>query len=146
MTVWKYCDTVDSNDRICEGNYAVNGVKKAHPRTWMNNVYGRYVDTAFWGVSCNHESQGATHLKMQCPHKYHLKIKKAQYGRWNSFSCTNQATDKPGSCEGNYVDLTDVAKKECGGNQTCFYRGATKEDPCPGVSKYTQLEWFCKAD
>ena len=66
LVVWKYCDVVNSKDRICEGNYSVGGVKKPHPREWYQKVYGRDVNTPFWGVSCPTKEQGKTHLDQGC--------------------------------------------------------------------------------
>ena len=146
LTVWKYCDRINSKDRICEGNYSVNGVPKPQPRTWMDNVYGRNITTTFWGVSCANATEGITHLTMKCPEGYSVMIDKANYGRYNAYSCTGPGNKfaPAGSCMGNEISVKKKAQEECMGKQICSFHGKPNRDPCPGVSKYTAIKWYCE--
>jgi len=147
LTVYKYCDLVDNTIDLCQYSpYAENGEKMEHPRKWMNEKFGKNFEPTFQGYSCGEQSQGETHLSMECPDQYHIEIKAANHGRWSMSTCTNNGAQVPsGKCVDNVV-LTDVAQAECGGKQTCSYHGTSSEDKCPGVSKYTNIKWFCQAD
>jgi hypothetical protein len=47
-------------------------------------------------------------------------------------------------CSDNF-DITDDAREQCNGLDSCNYHGnnAVAGDPCGGISKYTELVWRC---
>ena len=44
------------------------------------------------------------------------------------------------------VNQRSALAKKCNGYRICYYNGASsslKEDPCPGVEKYTAIRYHC---
>ena len=105
------------------------------------------MNTPFWGVSCPTAEQGKTHLDMKCPYGFKIEIIKAQYGRRNKWNCAqNGQPGKEATCGNSFVNMTSDVTTKCGGKSECSYHGVSEEDPCPGISKYTEIRWTCVSE
>ena len=81
-------------------------------------------------------------------------ITMAHYGRVLIYSdtkiCGSKGFKKGGPrCGNNQVshrDLTNVGKAECNGKSSCSFYGTNHYagDPCPGVAKYTVIQFMCE--
>ena len=153
LSVYFYCDRVDSTDSICTDTYFNNGVAKPKPRktAWFNSYYGRYSEIAYNGIVCEDSDNGPTELVMQCPPNHEIKLLTAQFGRFNQNSCTKNV-DKSTlvMCE-KFVDVSDFVSNKCDGDENCnvVVNSSTagiekdRENICPGTAKYTRIRWLC---
>ena len=88
---------------------------------------------------------------MKCPtDEQHLRIISAKYGRSRDATVcpTGGRTDVDDSCYANEYNTFFDVHAQCDGQISCnvaAFPTAFGSDPCPGVSKYLEIEYECGA-
>ncbi|KAK3094143.1 hypothetical protein FSP39_024663, partial [Pinctada imbricata] len=87
-----------------------------------------------------------TSLTITCPSGSRVHIEKANYGRIgpSSDNPCGRPEDSNQTCRDQ--DSLSIVRNQCEGQQTCSVAvnsGTFGGDPCPGTSKYLQVEYIC---
>lgn len=81
-------------------------------------------------------------LTLHCGHGRVIKIRHANYGRTNYFTCPrgNLHTD---DCESS--DTKEIVKKRCNGRRKCTLTATNSifGNPCHGTTKYLEVTFKC---
>ncbi|XP_011451344.3 D-galactoside-specific lectin [Magallana gigas] len=84
-------------------------------------------------------------LTLHCGHGRVIKIRHANYGRTNYFTCPrgNLHTD---DCESS--DTKEIVKKRCNGRRKCTLTATNSifGNPCHGTTKYLEVTFKCIHD
>ena len=151
--MYSYCARVDDTEGFCQDTYFLNGKPKPPPRTsaWFDRYWGRESMVAYNGVVCENEENGPSTLIMRCPIGHLIRVINAQYGRWNSHTCTMNVNKTTLEMCPKYVDVYAYAQATCNNKSICQLTvnnntpGVLQDRiaACPHIPKYTRIRWAC---
>jgi hypothetical protein len=80
---------------------------------------------------------------LHCSDTEVIRVKSVMYGRKNASVCTSGSNDTLASCE-SQTGLSALSPL-CNGKQNCALIPSTSlfGDPCPGISKYADIDYSC---
>lgn len=80
---------------------------------------------------------------LECPDTKIIRVTNVLYGRNNNSVCLGQSNETLASCDSQTA--LETLSTLCNGQNDCAIIPSTSlfGDPCPGVSKYADIEYAC---
>ncbi|KAL8572517.1 hypothetical protein ACOMHN_019556 [Nucella lapillus] len=87
-------------------------------------------------------------LRLECPKRYVIRIKRANYGRFSLTLCNPLGITSNMDLRCISVTSRRIVATECDGHNKCEFQVTNQlfGDPCPGTSKYAEVKHYCEPE